>query len=213
MIGDRVNILPLHEKKAEIILAEVLKKYKKDSKFILAITGVSGTGKTECAYVIQEQLYKKYNIKNKVLHLDDYYKTNWHIRNKVRKETDIIGKEEIMWEKFNKVLKNFKNNEKKLYIQRIHMYIDSIEFSICNSKNIDLLIVEGLYALYGNLFDYGVYLDGNPEDTFKFRANRGKENPENKFRKYVVEREYNSVCQSKSLANLVIPFNIEDEKN
>ena len=208
MIGDKIIIKPEHIKKAEIIFPMIINAYK-NKKFILALAGCSGVGKSEVAYVIQDLLYNNCKIRSKCIHIDDYYKTNWHDRNKIRKKTKIIGKEEIQWNKLNKVMKDFRKNTRRLYVQRIHKYIDSIEYSICSARNIDILIVEGLYALYLKEFDYGVYLDGNPKDTYNFRLEREKEDPKDKFRKYVIEKEYNCVCQSKSLSDLIIPYKIK----
>lgn len=210
MVGDIVHILDIHRKKGQRIFEHFLKKYKNYNKKIVAIAGVSGTGKTEIGYVLQSLLWEKSKIRSKCLHIDDYYSTSWKYRNDIRKKTGIIGKEEIDWNKLNKVLYSFKNNENKLYVQRIHKYLDAIEYSISPNNSIDVLILEGLYSLYANQFDLGVYLEGSIAETYSFRKMRKKENPDNKFRQEVLKKESACVWQSKNNANLIIPFNNEN---
>lgn len=206
MIGDRIIIQPKDYIIADKILKKFLVKFKSSKKRILAIGGISGTSKTEIATVIQEKLYTKNAIRSKIIHIDDYYFTNWNTRNKIRKQNNIIGKEEINWNKLNKVLQSFKNNKKKLYVQRIHRWLNAIEHSISPNNCIDVIILEGLYALYAKYFDFRVYIDASISDTYAFRKLRGKENPDNKFRQLVVEKESQCVYQSKKSANLIIDW-------
>lgn len=212
MIGDSIIIQSNHILIADKILKKFLVKFKNPKKKILAIGGISGTGKTEIATVIQEKLYTKNAIRSKIIHIDDYYFSNWIDRNKIRKQNNIIGKEEINWNKLNKVLQSFKNNKKKLYVQRIHRFINAIEHSISPNHCIDVIILEGLYALYAKYFDFRVYIDASISDTYDFRKLRAKENPDNKFRQFVVEKESQCVYQSKKLANLIIDWN-DEQKN
>ncbi|KKN82792.1 hypothetical protein LCGC14_0306160 [marine sediment metagenome] len=212
MVGDRLIFTSLHYTKAKLILPEFLKFYKGKSKVILAIGAISGVGKSEVAALVQEYLFYQANLHIKIIHIDDFYSTFWGNRNEVRRKTKIIGKEEISWDKINKIFSDFRAGKRKLYIQRIHKFLNSIEYSISSGRNIDILIIEGLYACYADA-DYRVYLDGTTSDTYQFRKGRGKENPDNKFRKFVVEREAACVRQSKKYADLIIPWECEaDEK-
>lgn len=204
MIGDKYYFLKNQIPKANII-ASKLSKYK--NKKILVIGGESGTSKSEIAIIIREILFKKYKKKSFIVHFDDYYNTSWHNRNKVRKETNIIGKDEINWNKINKIITDFKNNNDKLYVQEIDIFLDKILYHIVPCKNIiDVLILEGLYACYTPNVDFKVYLEGTIIDTYEFRKKRMKENPNDKFRQYVLEKESNCVRQSKKYADLIIPF-------
>lgn len=210
MIGDKVIIEEIHIKKAEIVLKPLLKKYK--PKMLAGIGAISGCGKTEIALVLQEKLWEDHSIRTKIIHLDDYYKIPPISREKHRRETDVIGREEIDWIKLQGIIKSYRENKKYIRVQRIHKYLDDYEFCITPSKDIDIILVEGLFSLYIQELDYKVYLDGSAEDTWEFRVKRGKEDENDEFRKYIVKREANSVVQSKKYADLVIPFKIEEEK-
>ena len=209
MIGDIVIIEEIHERKAEIIYPKIIDKYS-GNKMVITICGTSGTGKTEIATVLQRNLFYKDGIKAKQIHIDDYYTTDFHTRNQNRKETGIIGKDEINWAKLNHVVEIFRSNLPKLYVRRIHKFIDSVEYCICNNRKIDVLIVEGLYGNYLDDKDYAVYLEGNISQTYKFRKKRGKEDPDNNFRQVVLSIESEDVLNSKHHSDLVVPFDVDE---
>jgi len=219
MIGDRIIIKEEHIKKASIILpyitSLVKNNRKKPIKIVIGIGGESGTGKTEINTVIQRLLWEKHKLRAKQIHLDDYYITNWQNRNKIRKEKglDSIGICEIQWDKLKQVIKRFKSHKKKLYVQRIHMFTDSIEYVIANNRNIDILLIEGLYTLYlckFGLIDLPIYLEGSMKDTYQFRKERYKENPDDTFRKLVLIRESKEVRKTKKYAKVVILWDIKE---
>ena len=208
MKGDKKIILPIHYKKANKILKILQNEINKNTdKYVIAIAGQSGVGKTEIASLLQEKLYGL-NFTTKIIYTDDYYKTNWHVRNEIRmnKGLQSVGQKEISWLKLNRVIRDFKNNKKELKVQQIHKYTDSTEKQTVNTSKLKIIIIEGLYALYTKNVDYNVYLEGGIKDTYKFRKQRGKENPDNPFRKKVLQKEAGEVLKSKPNANLIIKF-------
>ncbi|MHA1866842.1 MAG: hypothetical protein ACTSXD_02115 [Candidatus Heimdallarchaeaceae archaeon] len=205
MIGDIVVIEEIHEQKAEIIYPKIIDKYN-GNKMVVTICGVSGTGKTEIASVLQQNLFYRNGIKAKQIHIDDYYNTNFHTRNESRKESGIIGKDEINWNKLNYVIEIFRTRLPKLYVRRIHKFIDSTEYCICDNRKIDVLIVEGLYGNYLEDKDYAVYLEGNISQTSNFRKRRGKESIDIEFEQLVLSVEQEDVQSSKQHSDLIIPF-------
>lgn len=213
MKGDPILIQDRHKRIGSAILSKIegiANSYSGERilKLVLGIAGESGTGKTEVAKVLQEDIYKKLSLTCKVIHVDDYYKTNWHKRTEVRLEKGIryVGHNEISWKKLNRVIRNFKERKASLNVQQIHMYTDSIEKQIVNAQRLNVIIVEGLYALYTKGLDYSVFLEGSMKDTYSFRKTRGKENPDDKFRNKILEKEAKEVLASKPNANLVIPY-------
>ena len=110
MLGDILLIQEKHKKAGEIIIERILKD-KKD-KYIVAISGESGSGKTELTHVIAKGL-RKYNIFAKPLHTDNYYNTlplerrEW--RNKQGIE-NVVGYNEYKWDEIQKSIDDFKNN-------------------------------------------------------------------------------------------------------
>ena len=209
MIGDNVVIDKIHHTKKDKILPLVLKSYFCE-KLVITIGGESGTGKTEIASLIQDDLWNEHRIRCKVIHIDDYYKTSWQDRNIVRKKNGIksVGTCEIDWDILNDVVSDFKSKKKILKVQRIHKYTNSIEYCMALNKNIDILVLEGLYANHLPTKNIGIYLDGTITDTKKFRESRGKE-AQTPFRMKVLKKERQDVIKTKRLANVVIPFKVK----
>lgn len=182
-------------------------------KLIVTIGGESGVGKTEIVSLIQEELWNKHKIRAKMIHIDDYYFTSWQDRNEIRKNKGVrsVGIKEIDWIKLENIAKTFRTNNKKLYVQRIHKYTNSIEYVIANNRAIDILFIEGLYANYLKQKDLGIYLAGSYKDTIKFRKERGKEII-NAFRKKVLAKERTEVLKTKKGAKIIIPFKVKEKK-
>lgn len=211
MIGDRVHIIEAHKLKSKVILPYIVKAYKKITKPVMAIAGCSGVGKTEISLVLQQLLWEEDKIKTKIISTDNYYSSDYIGRNRIRKKTKIIGKKEINWKKLNKIIDDYKTGKKKIYTQKIHRFLTTLEYSINDARSIDIIIVEGLYSAYADV-DYRVYLNSTIAETYDFRKLRGKENPDDKFRQLVVKKESESVNQSKKLCDLVISWEGKIEK-
>ena len=179
------------------------------SKLIVTVGGESGTGKTEVATILQDTLWNKYKKRVKIVHIDDFYFTNWLERNTLRRKKGIssVGMKEIDWKKLDKLVSVFKSGAKYLHVQKIHKYTNSMENSIALNGSIDILIVEGLYANALKNSDLNIYLDGSYEDTEDFRKKRNKE-PINCFRKKVLAKEQKDIIKTKKYSNIVIPFNV-----
>jgi len=203
MIGDKIIITSEHKRKAKHIFNEFLSRYKVGANHIIQIGGEAGTGKTELALILRVLFYDE-GIRSDIIHIDDYYKTNWSNRNDIRRRTGIIGKKEIDWEKLNGVINTYRTDfYSSLVVQRINKFTDSVEKAIMDKNHIDVLIVEGLYALYTKDGDFKVYVDGTYEDTKKFRELRNKE-PQTKFRQKVLQKEHKDVMGSRNFANMIL---------
>jgi len=204
MIGDIVIVKKEHRNKAKQIIPKILKS---PSPLVVGIYGVSGTGKTEVATCLADELSKK-KIPSLVISLDDYYKTNFIERNEIRatKGINYVGLKEINWTALQFVIEAFYERE-TLCFRRINRTSEAIETGIVNSEGIKILIVEGLYAGYlrkFDLLDYAIFLEGNMEDTYKFRKERMKENPDDKFRQKILLKESRVVGQLRKYNDYII---------
>ena len=202
MIGDKILFKNIHLKKCNKILPLIIEKFKW-RKMTVTVGGEAGVGKTEVALLLQENLYK-YNIRTKVVHIDDYYFTNWRDRNVTRKLKGVssVGVTEIDWKKLKSITKSFKGKRKTINVQRIHKYTDSYEYVTVDNLCVDILIVEGLYANWLDA-DYKVYLEGTYRDTLKFREERGKETIDG-FRRKVLRREHKEVLRTRRNIDLYL---------
>lgn len=203
MIGDRILITEKSKDNAKIIFDKI------NNEEIILIYGPSGSQKTESAECLQELLYKN-KKQSIVLSMDDFYLTHPTVRNENRKKLGIesVGLSEINFEYLYRVCDDFKN-KKPITIQRTHKYADIVEHLVIQTENLGVLIIEGLFSGYlkkDNYGDYAVLLEGNPSQTLQFRKQRGKENPNDKFRQIIVQKEFNIVCQLKKYSDLIINY-------
>jgi uridine kinase len=203
MIGD-----PLIIAESDYVRAQNIFDKSKDNNIVL-IGGGSGTKKSECAYAFQKILYDK-KKSSFVVSLDDYYVTHATIRNENRKKQgiDSVGLSEMDWHNLERIYEDFRD-AKEIHFKRVHRFLDTVEYNVIDSEEIDFLIIEGLYANYlrkSYSDNLSVYLEGNPVQTLEFRKLRGKENENDPFRERVVQKEYNVVVQLKRYADLILEF-------
>jgi len=203
MIGD-----PIFITEHNWVLAKRIKpKIKKNN--IILIGGGSGVQKSELAYTLQAELSSD-QLQSFVISLDDYYVCHPSVRHYNRKKNglDSVGLAEIDWQAIRGICSNFKK-KKPIKFHRVHRFLNEVEKNEICSDEIDVLIVEGLYANYLKKFkmgDVSIFLEGNPKQTLAFRKIRKKENEDNSFRQKVVRKEFRVVSQLRKYANLIIPF-------
>lgn len=206
MIGDKLILLKKHYVKAKKILNYLKDKLVRDAehKYVIVIGGESGTGKTEVAYILRKLLWR-IGFTSYVISLDDYYKTDYRIRNQVREMEGIektVGTQEIDWHCLEKVISDY-YSKKTIKIEEINKFAGEIERKAI-STSFNILIVEGLYSCHLSA-NHSFYLEGSITQTKKFRIKRGKEE-QNDFRDKVLEREKKEVRKTKDRADLIIPF-------
>ncbi len=201
MLGDVLLIERKHEDAAKTILERVLKEKKE--KYIVAISGESGSGKTELAHVLAK-LLKKEGIRAKPLHSDNYYIVSPLERPEWRKQHgfESIGYTEYDWETINRNLQEFKEG-KKATMPCIDIVTDQVDTLITDFKDVDMLIIDGLYAIKTEGVDLRVFIELTYHDTKKAQIVRGKE-PQNEYRMKVLQREHEVVQSFKPFADLLV---------
>ncbi len=201
MLGDVLLITEKHERAAKTILARVLEERK--DKYIVAISGESGSGKSELAHVLAK-LLKKEGIRAKLLHSDNYYKVHPLERTEWRKQNGIesIGLDEYDWDTIHKNVQEFKAG-KEATMPCIDIVTDQVDTLITDFKEVAMLILDGLYALKTEGVDLRVFIELTYHETKKAQVVRGKE-PQNEFRMQVLEREHVVVQSLKPLADLLV---------
>ena len=108
MLGDVLLIQDKHKKAGEIIIDRILKQ-KKD-KMIIAISGESGSGKSELAHVIAKGM-RKHGIFAKPMHIDNFYNTDplkrreWRMKQGIEQ---VVGYNEYLWDDIYRVIDDFK---------------------------------------------------------------------------------------------------------
>ena len=202
MLEDVLLIQEKHRAVASVIVEEILKK-KKD-KFIVAISGESGSGKSELTHVIAKNL-RKHDIFAKPVHIDNFYntlpleRTKWRIDNGIEK---VVGLSEYKWDEINRVIDDFKN-DRTSSMPCVDLVTEQIDTMTTDFKGIDMLIIDGLYAINTEGVDLRVYIELTYHETKKAQKDRGKE-PQNEYRMRVLEQEHKKVLSIKPKADLFV---------
>ncbi len=213
MLGDVLLISEKHKVAADSIYkfsSRIVKPKKKGYRFIVAISGESGAGKSELSHSLA-LLLKKEGKRVKILHTDNYYKIPPNRRTEWRKEhgIDKVGFKEYDWNLLNRNIKEYKEGREAL-MPCVDIVSKQTDKLITDFSDIDILVVDGLYAIKIVNVDLRVYIDLTYHETKKNRGARGKE-PNNDFRYQVLEMEHQNLLSLKQKADLIVNKNYEVE--
>lgn len=204
MLEDVLLITDKHREAGKIIL-DYIRRHPKE-KMIVAISGESGSGKTELAHVIAKGL-RKDKIFAKPLHTDNFYNTHpllrreWRIKNGIQ---NVVGYNEYQWDAIEAVLQAFKNGE-VVQMPCVDLVTEQVDQLTTDFKNIDMLILDGLYAIKAKDIDVRVFIDLTYLQTKEKHTtdSRGKEVMD-EVRWEILGREHDQVSELKKLADLIV---------
>lgn len=191
-----------HRVAGESIMQMILENRK--PKMIVAISGESGSGKSELAHVIAKGL-RKHGIMAKPLHIDNYYRihplerTQWRLEQGIE---NVVGPGEYDWDTILRNIAEFK--EGKISIGPcVDLVTEQIDQLTTDYSGIDMLIIDGLYAIKVPDVDLRVFIELTYHETKKAQVVRGKE-PQNEYRMRVLEKEHQEVQALKPTADVLI---------
>lgn len=205
MLGDILLINDMHKEAAAAICDLVMKEWpkKKDTNYIVGISGESGSGKSELAHALGKAL-KEQHIRVKVIHTDNYYKIQPLLREEWRRNKgfEMIGIDEYDWVKIRKTIRDFREQQ-ECVLPCIDLIPEQVDKLITDFSKIDLLIVDGLYAINAPDLDMRVFIDLTYHETKINQIIRLKEALTD-FRLNILEREHQAVCSLRPKADYVV---------
>jgi len=206
MLGDVLLINDMHKEAAQAIFEHMNEMCThKDERYrcVVAISGESGSGKSELAHSLGK-LLKESNIRVKVIHTDNYYKIQPLLREEWRRNKgfDKIGIDEYDWVKIKKTIRDFKE-EQECMIPCIDLIPEQVDKLITDFSKIDMLIIDGLYAIQAPDIDLRVFIDLTYHETKINQIIRMKEAMSD-FRLMILEKEHQAVASLKPLADLIV---------
>ena len=206
MLGDVLLINDMHKDAAQAIFDRIIAELPAKGeryRYLVGISGESGSGKSELAHALGK-LLKDNNIRVKVVHTDNYYKIQPLLREEWRRNKgfDKIGIEEYDWIKIRKTIRDFKE-EQECMIPCIDLIPEQVDKLITDFSKIDLLIVDGLYAIKAPDIDMRVFIDLTYHETKINQIIRMKEAMSD-FRMNILEKEHQAVVSLKPMADLVV---------
>ena len=211
MIGDELLINDLHKEAAADLAKNIIKDLENKPeryRYIVGISGESGSGKSELAHVLGHEL-KKESIRVKVVHTDDYYRIQPLLREEWRRNKgfDKIGLEEYDWPKLKKTIRDYKEEQESV-LPCIDLISEQVDKLITDFSKINFLIIDGLYAIDAPDLDLRVYIDLTYQETKINQIIRMKEELTD-FRLQILEHEHQAVKSLKPKANLFINKNYQ----
>jgi len=206
MLGDILLIRDIHANAAELIAKRVMQALAdtpKTYKYIVGISGESGSGKSEIAHSLGQRL-KKEHIRVKVLHADNYYKIAPLLKSEWRKAKGIetVGMSEYDWNLIQRNIQDFKEDRESM-LPCIDIIPEQVDKLITDFKKIDLLIIEGLYAIKADGIDLRIFIELTNAETKLPGKNAGFDE-KNEFSKSVLEKEHQHIMSLKPLSDLII---------
>jgi uridine kinase len=202
MLGDVLLIGEKHENAAREILPHILKNRK--DKFMIAISGESGSGKTELSHVIAKMLRKE-GIFCKPIHIDNYYRIHPLERTEWRKTHGIetaVGLGEYDWDTIYRNIADFKSGTEST-MPCIDLVTEQVDHLTTDFSTVDMIIIDGLYAINTEDVDLKIFIELTYHETKKAQVVRGKE-PQNEYRMQVLEREHQVVQSLRDKADIFI---------
>lgn len=209
MLGDVLLIQERHKNAGEKILEKILLARK--DRMIIGVSGESGSGKSELAHVIAKGL-RKHGIFAKPLHTDNYYNTHPLERRAWRQEKgieNVVGFNEYKWDEINRNLDDFKAGRIS-EMPCVDLVTEQVDRLITDFSEVDMLIVDGLYAIRLDRIDLRIFIDLTYLETKEkhTRDARGKEVMD-EVRWATLGQEHRMVSSLKSSADVIITSDYE----
>lgn len=206
MLGDILLINDMHKEAAASIyerIHEVREGKDELFRYVVGISGESGSGKSELAHALGKSL-KDNNVRVKVIHTDNYYKIQPLLREEWRRNKGFenIGLGEYDWVKIRKTIRDFQE-EQECMIPCIDLIPEQVDKLITDFSKIDLLIIEGLYAINAPDVNMKVFIDLTYHETKINQIIRMKEAMSD-FRMSILQKEHEAVISLKHKADLVV---------
>lgn len=205
MQNDIFSIKKHHTQAAEWIHGELAEKIGK-GKFIISIAGEVSSGKSTLAYLLG-RILKMNGVKSKILDLSDFYKVAPLERRAYREKHGIesVGVEEYDWDKIEATINSFKKGQ-TAKIPSVDLLTDKVDEITTNFKDVQVLIISGLYAFYCKQIDYKIFMELTYRETYEAQKYTGKEVMDS-FRQKILETEHQAVQKQKNSADIYIDFN------
>jgi uridine kinase len=85
----------------------------------------------------------------------------------------------------------------------VDLVTEQVDHLVTDFKGIDMLIIDGLYAIKTDSLDLRIFIELTYHETKKAQVVRGKE-PQNEYRMAVLEQEHRMVQALKPMADILI---------
>lgn len=213
MRGDKLIIQEEHAQAARQIMELLLPQISKSqSKFIVAIAGESGSGKSEIASALIGFLSER-GVKGTVIQQDDYFvfppKTNADMR---RKNIGHVGLSEVCLNLLDQNLRDIIEGEGEMKKPLVLFDEDRIVDETIELEGVKVVVVEGTYTTLLKNVHQRIFIDRTYVDTREIRKRRDREE-QDEFLEKVLEIEHKIISSHKSRADIIVNKDYEVRKS
>ncbi len=205
MIGDKLVITDYHKNAAKKVIASLMKIIEQAKNPVcVTVSGESGSGKSEVAFCLFEQL-KANSIPGIILGQDDYFKlppkTN---HNKRLQDINWVGTNEVKLDLLDENIQQLKTNFNKQLVKPLVIFEeDKIQDEILQAEKYNVIIAEGTYTSLLRNADFRVFINRNYKQTKKNRLKRSRD-PATEFLERVLEIEHQIISRHIEVADVII---------
>jgi uridine kinase len=207
MKGDIIVLEEHHKKTAHTIVSQIVEKIKnKSTRYTISVAGESGSGKSETAIAIADEL-EKHEVKSIVLAQDDYFHLPPKSNDSKRKEDpEWLGPHaEIKFDVLENNLKDALNWKDEITKPLIDYNENSVEEVKINLVGIKVVIAEGTYTSLLKNIDTRIFIARNRLDTLEHRTKRNRGNEiMDLFTEQILITEHKIIAGHRQLADFVI---------
>jgi uridine kinase len=212
MKGDILVLQDFHRQAAADVVPHIIDAInRKTTRYTITVAGESGSGKSETAKAIADEL-EKYGIRSVVLGQDDYFilppKSNDLRR---RQDPDWLGPHvEVKLDVLEQNLQDAVQGKREISKPLVDYDLNTIEDEIVNLEGIKVLVAEGTYTSLLRHVDTRVFISRNWIDTLEHRQKRerGKEVGD-PFIEQVLSIEHKIIAGHRQLADILIEKDYE----
>jgi len=209
MRGDKLVIKDHHiraaSQVAEVILPEIKQR---DGRYAITIAGESGSGKSETAESLRQEL-EKHGINSFIFQQDDYFhyppKSNARMR---EKDINWVGTSEVKLDLLDQNLKDAIEGKEKIEKPLVYFEEDKVENETVNLEGIKVVIAEGTYTTALENAHKRVFIARNYFDTKETRAERSREK-QDEFLEKILKIEHEIIIKQSEKADLIISKDYE----
>jgi uridine kinase len=204
MRGDKLIIEP-HHREAAANLSSLLEKRSsnRDGPLIVSIGGESGSGKSELAEALADELRAR-GVPALVIQQDDYFihppKTNDRKR---REGIDWVGPQEVRLDLLDRHLDALAAGADSVGKPLVFYDEDRIDEEKLIARGVRVVIVEGTYASLLRNVDLRVFIDRTFKQTRSARIGRARED-QDEFLDRVLRIEHEIISSHKDRADILI---------
>jgi len=214
MKGDIVIVQAHHEKVANEIVPQIIKKINEKTRiFTISVGGESGSGKSEISLAISNEL-KKYGIKAIILGQDDYFFLPPKLNSEKRHaDPNWLGPHiEVNLALLEKNLLDAIKGKSKISKPLIDYNANTIDKEIINLKDVKVIIAEGTFTSLLRNVDTKIFITRNWISTLEDRKKRNRGNEvSDPFTEMILATEHKIIAGHRYLADFIVNDDYEVE--